>query len=58
MFVYRPFRFSLSHPAPLKACSQATIDREHSLSFKGVGHNKTITESVRLENGPKFPCVS
>ena len=34
------------------------IDREHSLSFEGVGHNKTITESVRLENGPKFPSVS
>ena len=33
-----------------------TIDREHSLSFEGVGSNKTIMESVRLENGPKFPC--
>ena len=35
-----------------------TIDREHSLSFEGVGRNKTNTESVRLENWPKFPCVS
>ena len=26
-----------------------TIDPEHSLSFEGVGRNKTITESVRLE---------
>ena len=34
------------------------IDREHSLSFEGVGRNKTITVFVRLENGPKFPCVS
>ena len=25
---------------------------EHSLSFEGVGRKK---ESVRLENGPKFP---
>ena len=32
-----------------------TIDREDSLSFEGVGRKK---ESVRLENGPKFPCVS
>ena len=32
-----------------------TIDREYSLSFEGVGRKK---ESVRLENGPKFPCVS
>ena len=35
-----------------------TIDRELSLSFEGVGRNKTNTESVRLENWPKFPCVS
>ena len=35
-----------------------TIDPEHSLSFDGVGRNKTITESVRLENGPKFSCFS
>ena len=35
-----------------------TIDREHSLSFEGVGRNKTITESVRLENRSKFPGVS
>ena len=32
-----------------------TIDREHSLSFEGVGSKK---ESVRLDNGRKFPCVS
>ena len=32
-----------------------TIDREYSLSFEGVGHKK---ESVRLENGPNFQCVS
>ena len=31
-----------------------TIDREHSLSFEGVGRNKTNTESVRLENWLKF----
>ena len=31
------------------------MDQEHSLSFGGVGRNKTITESVLLENGPKFP---
>ena len=31
------------------------IDREYSLSFEGVGHKK---ESVRLENGPNFQCVS
>ena len=30
------------------------MDQEHSLSFGGVGRNKTITESVLLENGPKF----
>ena len=24
----------------------------------GVGRNKTNMESVRLENWPKFPCVS
>ena len=35
-----------------------TIDRELSLSFEGVGRNKTNPESVRLENWPKFPCVS
>ena len=35
-----------------------TIDREHSLSIEGVGRNKTITESVRLENGPKYSSVS
>ena len=32
-------------------------DRKHSLNFEGVGSNKTITESVCLENGPKFSCV-
>ena len=32
-----------------------TIDREHSLSFEGVGRNKINTESVRLENWLKFP---
>ena len=31
------------------------MEQEHSLSFGGVGRNKTITESVLLENGPKFP---
>ena len=35
-----------------------TIHREHSLSFEGVGRNQTNTESVRLENWPKFSCVS
>ena len=35
-----------------------TIHREHSLSFEGVGRNQTTTESVRLENWPKFSCVS
>ena len=34
------------------------LDREQSLSFEGVGLNKTNMESVRLENWPKFPCVS
>ena len=34
------------------------MDQEHSLSFGGVGHNKTITESVLLENGLKFPLPS
>ena len=35
-----------------------TIDWEHSLGFEGVGRCITTTESARLENGSKFPCVS
>ena len=35
-----------------------TIHREHSLSFEGVGRNQINTESVRLENWPKFSFVS
>lgn len=31
-----------------------TIHREHSLSSEGVGRNRTVTESICLENGPKF----
>lgn len=31
-----------------------TIHREHSLSSEGVGRNRTVTESICLENGSKF----
>lgn len=31
-----------------------TIHREHSLSSEGVGRNRTVMESICLENGSKF----